>query len=177
MIHRKRERCRACDGARLGAFLSLGPTPLANSFLRSQAEFSEERSFPLDVYRCRDCSLVQLLDVIDPEELFRDYIYVTGTSDTMRKHFDVYAASLVADARLGPNDRVVEIASNDGCLLRCFAERGVQTLGVEPARNVAELARASGVETVSEFFDADLARELRSERGPAAAVVANNVLA
>jgi SAM-dependent methyltransferase len=176
-MHRRRENCRACDSRSLEAFLELGPTPLANAFLRAPADFEGEPSFPLGVNRCTECSLVQLVDVIDPEVLFRDYIYVTGTSDTMRAHFDAYAQAVVDAAGLGAEDLVVEVASNDGSLLGSFAARGVRTLGVEPALNIAKIARDKGIETLAEFFDADLARRLAKERGPAAAVVANNVLA
>ena len=152
-MHHLRSECRACDGRELECFLRLGPTPLANSFLRAPEDFAGEQSFPLDVYRCSECSLVQLLDVIDPAELFRDYIYVSGTSDTMVAHFDDYARAVTQEAGLSADDLVVEVASNDGSLLRSFATRGLRTLGVEPARNVAQIAREGGVETVSEFFD------------------------
>ena len=81
--HSKRQMCRVCDGTKLTRFLSLGPTPLANAFLRSPDEFIGEQFYPLDVYRCEGCSLVQLLDLIDPETLFSQYIYVTGTSETV----------------------------------------------------------------------------------------------
>lgn len=177
MIHRKRTECRACGGRRLRRFLELGPTPLANSFLRSPEEFAEEPSFPLDVYWCETCSLVQLLDVIDPEVLFRDYIYVTGTSDTIAAHNEGYAGTVVDLLGLGGEDLVVEAASNDGSLLQHFRGRGVRTLGVEPATNLVEVARAAGIETVNEFFGATTARQLREEHGPARAVIGNNVLA
>lgn len=174
---RRRTACRACDGARLEPFLSLGATPLANSFLRSPGDFAGERSYPLDVYVCQDCWLVQLLDVVDPEILFRDYIYVTGTSETIAAHNRQYAADVVERLQLGPTDLVVEVASNDGSLLRCFRDRGVRTLGVEPASNIAARASALGLETVNEFFQASLARSLRERCGPAQAVIGNNVLA
>lgn len=177
MTHRRTVKCRACDGEALECFLELGPQPLANAFPRSSDEFAREERYPLDVARCPECSLVQLLDVIDPEVLFRDYIYVTGTSETMLAHFDAYAEAVVRDAGLGADDLVVEVASNDGSLLKSFAARGVRTLGVEPARNIAEIARGEGIETICEFFDLELARRLVAERGLAAAVVANNVLA
>ncbi len=177
MIHRKRTRCRVCGGDRLSSFLSLGPTPLANSFLRSPAEFSTERSYPLDVYYCEDCSLVQLLDVIDPEVLFRDYIYVTGTSDTIAAHNVEYARTVVELLKLRPQELVVEVASNDGSLLLAFQQHNVRTLGVEPATNIALMARSNGVETVNEFFNLATARQLRDAHGPARAVIANNVLA
>jgi SAM-dependent methyltransferase len=157
--------------------LSLGAQPLANALLSSQAEWADEDTYPLDLYVCRDCFLVQLLDVIDPSLLFEHYLYVSGTSDTMAAHHAAYAASLVSDHGLGADDLVVEIASNDGTLLAEFAKQGTRTMGIEPARNIADMARARGVETISEFFGEALGRRLHAERGPASAVVANNVLA
>lgn len=158
-------------------FLSLGDQPLANSFLRSEADFDTERFFPLDVYLCETCALVQLADVIDPEVLFRDYIYVTGTSRTMTDHFRSYARAVTEELDLGAGDRVIEVASNDGSLLGNFAEASVDMLGIEPARNIAEIARSRGVPTISEFFGLDTARRVLSEHGPARAIMANNVLA
>jgi SAM-dependent methyltransferase len=175
--HHKRTNCRACGGERLRLFLSLGLQPLANSFLRSPAEFASEGFYPLDVYFCEDCSLAQLLDVIDPEVLFRDYIYVTGTSETMATHNRQYAATVAELLGLGASDLVVEAASNDGSLLGQFQKMGIRTLGVEPARNLAEVARANGIDTEEWFFGSASAQRLREEHGPAKAVIANNVLA
>ena len=175
--HCKREACRACGAGELRLFLSLGQMPLANSFLRSADEFEDESFFPLDLYFCQTCSLVQLLDVIDPEILFRNYIYVTGTSDTIEAHNVQYADSVVDLLALSANDLVVEIASNDGSLLKCFQRHEVRTLGVEPAANIAELARARGIATVNQFFNSTVARELRESYGPAKVVIGNNVLA
>ncbi len=176
-VHSRRTACRSCGGARLREFLSLGPTPLANAFLRSEEEFEAEPSFPLDVSFCQDCTLVQLVDVIDPELLFRDYIYVSGTSRTMNAHFERYARSVTSDLGLETGDLVLEVASNDGSLLRRFRDLGVRTLGIEPARNVAQLARDAGIRTVEEFFSHETAKRVRSEEGPANAVIGNNVLA
>lgn len=175
--HHKRETCRACGSKQLRGFLSLGPTPLANSFLRSQDEFGGEPSFPLDVYFCENCSLVQLLDVIDPEVLFRHYLYVTGTSETIAAHNVEYARTLATLLGLQAHDVVVEIASNDGSLLKCFQPYGVRTLGIEPASNVADMARARGVETMDLFFNSSTARQLRESFGAARVVIGNNVLA
>ncbi|MCG3160254.1 MAG: hypothetical protein JMDDDDMK_01323 [Acidobacteria bacterium] len=177
MIYHKRTLCRACGAERLRRFLSLGPQPLANSFLESPDEFADEQRYPLDVCLCEECSLVQIPDVIDPEALFRHYVYVTGTSDTIAAHNRVYARTVVDLLNLGADDLVVEIASNDGSLLKCFQPHGVKTLGVEPATNIAEIARAGGVETVNEFFNPDIAEQVRQSRGPARAVIGNNVLA
>ncbi len=176
-VHHLREACRVCGDRDLRRFLSLGPTPLANAFLRSPDQFAAEARYPLDVYFCETCSLVQLLDVISPEVLFRDYIYVTGTSDTMAAHNTAYAATLVDLLRLTANDLVVEAGSNDGSLLACFRGHGVRTLGVEPASNIAGLARQRDIETLNVFFDAQTAQQIRGSHGPAKAVLANNVLA
>lgn len=174
---KRRETCRICDDSDLEMILSFGPTPLANAFLHSPAEIPAERRYPLDVYFCRRCTLLQLLDVVDPSVLFRDYVYVTGMSRTLTAHFQSYAESVTALLGLGPRDLVVEIASNDGSFLRPFQERGIRTLGIDPARNLAAEASASGIETVPEFFTSQLARRLRGERGAARLVAANNVLA
>ncbi len=177
MSHHLRTTCRGCGGTALRSFLALGPQPLANAFLSSPEEFATEARYPLDVYFCESCALVQLLDVIDPEVLFRNYIYVTGTSTTIAAHNVRYAQTVIDLLGLGPQDLVVEAASNDGSLLKCFKAGGVRTLGVEPARNIAAMARAAGIETVEEFFGDATARRLRAEHGPARAVIGNNVLA
>lgn len=173
----KRTTCRACGSSDLKRFLELGPTPLANSFLVSSDEFKSEDVYPLDVYFCGNCSLVQLLDVIDPEVLFRHYVYVTGTSRTMEIHNEEYAQTIVDFLRLDRDDLVVEIASNDGSLLKFFDKHGVKTLGIEPAMNIAAIARERGINTLNEFFDSVTATRVRNIHGPAKAVIGNNVLA
>jgi len=150
---------------------------LANAFLGKESEFATEKQFPLDLYLCETCGLVQLLDIIDPETLFRNYVYVTGTSATMAAHNKAYAATVTERLGLGKDDLVVEVASNDGSLLRYFDSHGVRTLGIEPARNIARIAREAGIATVEEFFTSTLARELRDAYGSARAIIANNVLA
>jgi len=175
-MHRKRTTCRLCGGSDLRMFLSLGPSPLANGFLHAE-DLSEDPEYPLDVYFCNGCHLVELLDVISPEALFRHYLYVTGTSDTIAAHNTGYAATMVDRLQLTARDLVVEVASNDGSLLDCFRRHGVRTLGVDPAANIAAIATERGIETISRFFDSALAKVIRRQYGPAKAVVANNVLA
>lgn len=176
-VHHVRSTCRACGEATLRRFLSLGQQPLANAFLRRPDDAEGEPRFPLDVHFCTTCSLVQLADVIDPEVLFGEYIYVTGTSTTIAAHNQRYARAVMETLSLDANDLVVEVASNDGSLLRCFRERGVRILGVEPARNIALLATEQGIPTETRFFGAEAARELRTTHGKARAVIGNNVLA
>lgn len=176
-VHHLRRDCRACGHASLVPFLDLGQQPLANSFLHDESEAAGEPRFPLVVYFCAECFLVQLADVIDPEILFRNYLYVTGTSDTISEHNQRYAAAVVEHLRLGPESRVTEVASNDGSLLKRFKALGVQTLGVEPAQNIAARAQADGIETLPVFFGAESAERILQSHGPSQAVIGNNVLA
>lgn len=175
--YHRRTTCRCCAEERLRPFISLGPTPLANSFLRSPSEFETETFFPLDVYFCEGCSLVQLADVVDPKILFGNYIYVTGTASTIVSHNREYARTVVDFVGLDGDDLVVEVASNNGSLLACFIDLGVKVLGVEPAENIAAMANADGIETVNRFFNSAAAREIRNAYGTARAVIGNNVLA
>jgi novobiocin biosynthesis protein NovU/D-mycarose 3-C-methyltransferase len=172
-----RTTCRVCGGRDLEQILSLGPSPLANAFLRSTDEFAGERRYPLDLFFCGPCGLLQLLHVVDPEILFRHYLYVTGTSTTMAAHNRAYAQTVADLLHLQPTDLVAEVASNDGSLLKCFRQHGVRTLGIEPAGNLAALASGSGIETLNEFFTRTLAADVRAARGAARVVAANNVLA
>ena len=176
-VHRVRNACRACGHARLKKFVELGPTPLANSFLRSPDEFAREAKYPLDVYFCDECSLVQLADVIDPGVLFSNYIYVTGTASTIVEHNKEYARTVTDLLTLKDDDLVVEVASNNGALLKCFRELGVRTMGVEPAENIAAMANADGIETLNRFFNSAAAAEIREAYGQARVVIGNNVLA
>jgi len=166
-----------CGSRRLSLILDLGISPLANRFLRSEQLNQDEPTFPLDVFVCADCSLVQLLEVVDPELLFRDYVYVSGTSETMRAHFARFAEALIQRFAFPPDALVVEVASNDGTFLGNFAGRGLRLIGVEPAVNIAEIARRRGIESITEFFSEDVAERLRAEHGPAACVLATNVFA
>ncbi|HAL46195.1 MAG: class I SAM-dependent methyltransferase [SAR202 cluster bacterium] len=173
----RREACRICGGRQLSRFLDLGFSPLANRFLREDQLDEAEPRFRLDVFMCTDCSLVQLLEVVDPEILFRDYIYVSGTSETMRAHFAAFAESVATRFAFRQNELVLEVASNDGTFLSTFEGRGLRLLGVEPAVNIAEIARRRGIDTVNEFFGARLGHRVRQEYGAAACVLATNVFA
>jgi SAM-dependent methyltransferase len=157
--------------------VSLGDMPLANSYLRPEDLAKPEAKFPLDLVRCTSCELVQITCTVPPEVLFRDYLYLSSCSNTMLEHAETLVTRLIRERGLGPNSLAAEVASNDGYLLQYYVRAGVPVLGIEPARNVAEIARSNGVRTVDEFFGALLATQLR-EQGHAANVIhANNVLA
>jgi hypothetical protein len=171
-----KSRCRICQADALGIVLDLGAQPLANSFLQPERRDDPEPRYPLELCRCEDCGHVQLSLTIPPEIMFRDYLYVSGTSDTIPLHFARYAKD-VADRFVPEDGLVVEIGSNDGTLLRAFDRVRVRVLGVEPARNIAAMANTAGIPTVSEFFTEPLARQIASEHGLASAIIGNNVVA
>ncbi len=177
LCHR-RDTCRLCGSRRLTPVLELTPTPPANAFV-DEARLSEpQQAFPLDVFFCEDCAHVQLLDVVDPELLFADYVYVSGTSPVFVEHFRAYAEAVTntyAPEPLGA--LVLDIGSNDGTLLSQFKALGFSVLGVDPAREIAARATAAGIETLPAFFSHDLAQTLRRERGAAQIITANNVFA
>ena len=175
---RRRITCRLCGSQNLTQILNLCATPPANSFV-SENELTEEQPlFPLEVFFCEDCAHVQLLDVVNPELLFNNYVYVSGTSPVFVKHFQEYANSIMSEYIPSGNQKlVVDIGSNDGTLLKQFKSNGLNVLGVDPARTIAAKASAEGVKTLPSFFSRSLANKIRSEYGVAHIITANNVFA
>ena len=165
--------CRTCKSQRLYLFLELGDHPLANGFLRADQLAEPEARFPLDVHVCLDCGLIQVADQV-PAEYFRHYVYIPSASDVMQEHF-ARLAEVIRDRLLGaPDALTIDIGCNDGLLLSFLQRDGARTLGIDPASNIAELARERGVEVVNEYFTPELARAVRAEHGPAAVVVTTN---
>ena len=169
--------CRICRTLLPAPFFDLGDMPLANAFLSSPAEYSGEERYPLAVAACPGCGLAQLNYVVPAEQLYRQYIYVSSTSEAVTAHARTLADTVVAQYALGPSDLIMEVASNDGTVLKAFKRRDVRVLGVEPARNIAAIAEADGVPTVAEFFDVATARAVRKDHGPARAILGRHVFA
>jgi len=170
--------CLCCREPAVEEFLDLGTVPLANALLDAPpARAAAEPRHPLRVGYCHRCHAVQLLDLVPPEQLFTDYVYESSFSDAFLLHARHYADELTRRLRLGPDSFVVEIASNDGYLLKNFVQARVPCLGVEPAQNIAAKACARGVPTMARFFDQATSALIRRERGQASVVIGNNVLA
>jgi SAM-dependent methyltransferase len=169
--------CRFCSRPLRHVFVDLGAQPLANSYLEAADLLAPETFYPLCVYVCDGCLLVQLPAAATPEAIFSDYAYFSSFSDSWLRHAEHYAAAVTERFGLGPQSRVVEIASNDGYLLRFFKERGIPVQGIEPAANVAAAAEALGIPTLVRFFGTPLACELAVEGRQADLLVGNNVLA
>ncbi len=174
---RTRLDCRLCGSRELVQVMSLGATPLANEFVTAAERGKPQDRFPLDVYFCQECAHVQLRDVVDPDRLFRNYVYVSGTSPVFVDHFRRYAEATAAFAGLKAGEQVIEIGSNDGTLLRFYQQAGCQVLGIDPARAIAETATRAGIKTLPEFFTAALAKRLRADGVRARLIAANNVFA
>jgi SAM-dependent methyltransferase len=168
--------CRSCGG-RLDVFLDLGKTPLANALPLPEDLGRPEPRFPLEVALCAGCALVQITETVPPEVLFSDYLYFSSFSTTMVDHAHSLADRLVRERLLGGGSLVCEIASNDGYLLQWYAKAGVPVLGIEPARNVAQVAVERGIPTECAFFGRETAARLVAAGGPADVVHAHNVLA
>ena len=173
----RRHGCRLCGGRDLDLVLKLAPTPLADAYVPAARLNEPQASHPLDLHLCRACGFSQLLDVVQPREIYTDYIYETISSLGLVEHFERYAAEVVRRVRPNPGSLVIDVGSNDGTLLKSFQALGMKALGIDPAREIARRATATGVETLPEFLTAKLAEQIRSQRGPAAIVTANNVIA
>lgn len=167
--------CRVCKGNELEMVLSLGDQPHCNSFLKPEDLRNEEPRWPLDLYYCRECHLVQLGHVVDPEVMFREFLYTSGTTRTLREHFAASAAMLKKRYSLKPTDLVVDIGSNDGTWLKCFRDLGMRIQGVDPAENLARKANDEGIPTMADYFTGATAARILEKKGPAKLITAAGV--
>jgi hypothetical protein len=170
--------CRGCNSEKTSLLLDLGHSPISNEFLDLDQLRIAEAHYPLKVYVCDRCGMVQIPEVTRKETLFSDnYVYFSSFSSSWLNHSKEFASKMIAEYSITNEDLVLEIASNDGYLLQYFKSSGIKVLGVEPAKSVAEVAVSKGIETISAFFGADLALELRAQGISPKVIVANNVLA
>jgi SAM-dependent methyltransferase len=169
--------CRFCGATLRHTFVDLGMSPLCESYLSRDQLDHMEPFYPLNVRVCGECFLVQLEAYVSAEHIFSKYAYYSSYSDSWVEHTRAYTERMVDRFHLGPQDRVVEIASNDGYLLQHFVAKGLPVLGVEPAANVAAVAIREGIPTLVKFFGEDTARSLTAEGRQADLLIGNNVLA
>lgn len=177
-LYRTESRCRLDGAANLRDVLQFGETPLADRLLTREQLDQPEPMVPLSMAFCPQCGLVQIKETVNPEILFYDeYPYFSSVSPTLLQHFETSARSLIKAKKLKKNSLVIEIASNDGYMLKNFAERGIPVLGIDPAPAPVQAARAAGIETLCTFFTRSLAEELARKGNQADVILANNVLA
>lgn len=168
-------KCLVCANT-IEPFISFGKMPVANGFLKEE-EFKEEKFYDLKVGFCPECKMVQLTEFVPREEMFHEnYAFFSSTSVRMSQHFEEFAASVLQYFAGRPDPFVVEIGSNDGIMLRHFASKNIRHLGIEPSANVAKVASENGINTISEFFDENLAKEILSKYGQADAFLGANVM-
>jgi len=171
----KRENCRFCKSTKLTKFLELGPQPLAGKFLLPEQVKQKEGYYPLGVYFCNNCSLVQVLDIVSGDTLFLEYFYAPHS--LLSPHFTEYAKEIKEEFSLDENSLVVEFGSNIGMMLKPFKNLGIKAVGVEPAKNIAKIANDHGLETVVDFFTEKVALDIVKKSGKADLIIANNVFA
>ena len=170
------QKCRFCNSELDRVFIDLGESPLANSYLKEN-DFDNEKKYPLCTFLCENCFLVQLEEIETPENIFREYAYFSSFSTSWLKHAKDYVDMVVPRFLLNENSLVIEIASNDGYLLKNFVEKNIPVIGIEPARNIAKTAVEKNIPTLTKFFDSKLAKELESKGKIADLIIGNNVFA
>ena len=177
MSSKKQAGCRFCGTPLEHTFVDLGMSPLCQSFVSADHLNHMEPFYPLNVYVCGKCFLVQLQEYVAPQNIFSDYLYFASYSDTWLAHAKAYTDLMAQRFAINEKSLVVEIASNDGYLLQYFVEKKVPVLGIEPAANVAAVATQKGIPSLVKFFNSDTARELVSKGQRADLLLGNNVLA
>ena len=169
--------CRFCGTLLKHIFADLGMSPLANSYLEGENLSRMEPFYPLKAYVCHNCYLVQLEEIESPKKIFSDYAYFSSYSDSWLKHAKQFVNNVIDRFNIEKKSNVIEIASNDGYLLQYFKEKGISVLGIEPAENVAEVAKRKGIPTNVEFFSSDYAQKMVVQGKTADLLIGNNVLA
>ncbi len=174
---KRRTRCRACNSSHINEILDLGVMPLAGGFLERE-EFESEEAYPLTLHLCMECNLLQVMNVVSAETLFTDYKYRSSTTQTLRNHFKAYAQELFENCYLRSSDLAVEIGCNDGVFLKPLNDLGANAVGVDPATNLAEIARAKELKVLNCYFTKSVALDIiRMEDRNAQVVLGSNVFA
>ena len=169
--------CRSCGSDDLEEIFSFGEIPLADVLLKESQLNSLQKKYPLNLVFCNDCSLLQLKDEVDPKILYvEDYPYYSSVSKTLLNHFSKSASQIIKSRKLNKNSFVIEIASNDGYMLKYFAEKNIKVLGIDPAKGPAKAAIEKGIPTLCDFFDTKVTNDLLSHGKSADVILGNNVL-
>ena len=172
-----RQSCRLCSSNKLNLVLPLQPTALCDAYVKADRLDHAQDKYPLDLYQCDECGFAQIGCIVDPETIYEDYIYVSSSSLDLSDHFDSYANSVLRSIECSSNTLVVDIGSNDGLLLRNFEKKGMRVLGIEPARETANKAINSGVDTLIDYFNSKTAEKVIKDYGHAGIVTVNNLFA
>ncbi len=176
-MYKKVKACRICGNPNLKLFLTLGNIPLPNGFLTKNQLSKPEKYFPLNACLCEKCGLVQLQEIVNPNEMFKNYVYIPSTSKTRMNNFSEIAEYANKNFKLNHNSLVIDIGSNDGSLLSYFKGYGIKTLGIDPAVNLAKIAELKGITTINNYITPVLAKKIYKKYGQANVITATNVVA
>lgn len=171
------KNCRICKSTKLYKFLDLGSMPIPNGFRRKEDLYRKQKKYELACYFCENCGLVQLTVVVDPEIMFKDYVYIPSTAKVMMNNFSSLVHEAVTEKGLGEKSTVMDIGSNDGSLLTFFKAYDCKVVGIDPAENIAKLAELNGVPTETLLFGSDSAKKVEKKYGQADVITATNVIA
>lgn len=171
------KKCRICGSKNLIDVIDLGEQPIPNGFLRKEVLDKKESTYPLAVCFCNNCSLMQLKNLVNPEVMFKNYLYIPSASKTRVDYFKTMVEEVIEIGEMKQGELVIDIGSNDGSLLICFRNLGMKILGIDPAENLVTVAALNGVYTIPGYFDSKLARKVAKKYGRAKAITATNVIA
>ena len=169
-------KCDICSSEKLTNFLNLGNHPPPLNFITKEKVMENDETFPLEVFFCHGCGLVQLGEAVDPKIMFKEYLYTSGVSTAFRNHLELFAKKLVDRFSPDEEDLVIDIASNDGTLLQFFRNSGLMVLGIEPS-NIANIAKENGIQTVNDFFNETVAKQILETNGQAKIITITNAFA
>ncbi len=169
--------CRLCKSSYLSSVLKLTSTPPANAFVSKEKRHIKQKKYPLELFFCEECNHLQLTEIVDPVELFENYVYVSGTSKVFVNHFKNYAKDVVKIYKPRKDKYILDIGSNDGTLLKFFKNMGYSVIGVDPAKEIANKACEDGIKTINDFFNLQTAKKIKNEYSEASLITANNVFA
>ncbi len=169
--------CRLCHGKNLELVLRLASTPIGDAYVPKELIRENQECYPVELFLCKDCGLAQLSHVLDPEDVYSNYIYHTSDSLGLVKHFEKYANDVFERSNPPKDSLVIDIGSNDGSFLRFFKNKGMRVLGIDPARKIANEATKQGIETLQNFFTSELSQKINREYGAAHIITTNNAIA
>lgn len=173
----KRDDCRLCKSKNIELVIDMGAVPLGDDFVAKDQLDRKQGEYPLEINFCRDCGLLQSTSVINPDIIYSNYLYETSSSLGLMKHFEDYAAYLMDKVAPPKGALTVDIGSNIGALLKGLKAHGMNVLGIDPAKALAQKATEAGLETWAAFFNREMAEKIKAEKGSAAIITANNVMA
>lgn len=177
MDHFLRETCRLCNSKHPTKIVSLPGTPIGDNYLEHGTQNEVQAVFPMDLYFCQECGHIQLLDIVSPELIYKNYIYETSVSKGLVDHFTFYAKNIVEKFELDKGSLCIDIGCNDGTFLKALKNEGMRVLGIEPATRIARNLNAEGINTLCDFFDSKISLEISVNEGRADLISANNVMA